>query len=292
MKYLKLGFSGAKLFHNTPKTKDIITDYTVEGGRRNREESFCFKEPLTVYQISNVIHTLFGERPVPSMKTVFFEKDSYLFNKARESHLKLTIFKKFNKNKNEHEFLKEKTRLKKAVWNSWNPGTYINWSIIKKYVGDVYDEFINIASKELGYRVDERPFNEVQEDFLILFKKPNEVKIFLEKNKMTTFMGYLAGKYTSSSVTSNEARSAITNVSGIEDVVVLSGEILIPVTDDDIERIKSFRGACTILDGGMVSIEGIIDANDISEETIKEYQLVGEISEEKIYYQKQITNEA
>ena len=81
-KYIKLSFRDAKLFPKNIKTKDFTSDLSVASknrlvlSRSKRCEGVNnnFKEPITVHQISNMLHTLIGERPVPSFRKVFYNK--------------------------------------------------------------------------------------------------------------------------------------------------------------------------------------------------------------------------
>ncbi len=53
------------------KTNDFIFDLN---GKRQRRDTLFYKEPVTVHQVSNVLHVLFGERPKPSIRELTFLK--------------------------------------------------------------------------------------------------------------------------------------------------------------------------------------------------------------------------
>ena len=53
------------------------------------------------------------------------------------------------------------------------------------------------------------------------------------------------------------------------------GKIYIPINEDDIEKIQNGPGTATILDGGLVRIEGILNEEDLPDDIGRK---VGEIS--------------
>jgi hypothetical protein len=65
----------------------------------------------------------------------------------------------------------------------------------------------------------------------------------------------------------------------------LDGEILIPVNDKDIERLREYSsGSCTILDGGLVEIDRVLDESSIRTRDLEDkYKKVSELSIEMEY---------
>ena len=140
-KYLELSFQNAGL---------IISD-------NGRNVSNRFVEPITIFQVSNVIHRLFGERPVPTFRQSNIPIIGYLFHKAAESYLK----------------------------------------------------------------IDNNIFNQ---------------ETFMKKN------------------------------GGVGYIIKFQGKIYVPITEYDIEKIKKGPGTATILDGGLVRIEGILNEEDLPDD--------------------------
>jgi hypothetical protein len=62
----------------------------------------------------------------------------------------------------------------------------------------------------------------------------------------------------------------------IDTKINLSGSIIVPVNDEDIEKIRNSKGCATLLDGGAVFIKGL--KNNVS---VEGYTKVGDISMEK-----------
>lgn len=145
-KYLELSFENAGL---------IVSD-------NGRNVSNRFVEPITIFQVSNVIHKLFGERPVPTFRQSNIPIIGYLYNKASESYLKIDNILDQNGN-----FIKE---------------------------------------------------------------------TFMKKNGGVGYISFLKGK------------------------------IFVPITEYDIEKIKKGPGTATILDGGLVRIEGILNEEDLPDD--------------------------
>jgi len=64
-KYLMLDFKNASLIRCHKGTKDKIIDPVGDQYKTDRSVDMEFVEPITVQQISNMLHVLFGERPKP-----------------------------------------------------------------------------------------------------------------------------------------------------------------------------------------------------------------------------------
>lgn len=274
-KYLVLKFYNAGLYRKNRNSKDKIFDL---GSTRERKDEFEFIEPITVHQISNMLHVLFGERPVPTHRYVPYSKVDYIFEKAKDSYL--NIHTQPHEIFGRTEYYAETVQLNKPFWNSWNPVSYMNWNRVKLLLEqELYDKFIGVTSEVLGYNVVEKTFNEVAAA-IKLTEDARLVELFSELNtsgKITLYRSIYAEGNEKSSINAN-ARTAITNLRGLDRVIRLSGQILVPVNNQDIERIKNGSGCVTLLDGGSVSIVGIKSANMLSPEG---FVKVGDISIEK-----------
>lgn len=271
-KYLILEFRNAGLFRKNRKTKDISFN---DGERIKRHEIPEFVEPITVQQISNMIHVLFGERPVPMNRTVFYEQKQYLVDKAKNSYIKITSLKDEN-----GKFIPEKIQLKKAVHNGWNPVAYMNWERVSKLLeSELYDKFITDVTKVLGIDCSKISFNKFKE--ILLNTDYNSVKhIFDELNKKgkKPLYDFIFGKDNELSSINKNGRTVLTVFKGIDDIYRLSGEILVPVSEEDIETLRKNKGFATLLDGGLVLIKGLIPKNQLE---VNNHILVGNISLEK-----------
>lgn len=295
--YLKLKFENATIFPKPEKGNKYLnqfknTDKSLKVGkfksediiRFDREDIPFYREYITINHISNVIHVLFGERPVPKNRTTIYSLIDKYFIKAQESYLRINTDKLDNDN-----YISEFIQTRKPFHDSWNPNLYINWLIIEKYLGDtLYNEFIVILKLyKIDYQIN---LSDSLENIRIIFKDNRDDVIIvdfidnLRKNKKTPMINYLildkTGKYLNQFSMSKEINSTVNN--GISKCVILSGDIIIPVDKKDIEIIKNNKGCATILDGGIVSISNIIYQHNFNENRLLEegYRRVSEISTE------------
>lgn len=200
-KYIKLSFTDAKLFPKNPKTKDIVTNVAVsssgklivEHSKRSKQKITSFKEPITVHQLSNMLHTLVGERPVPSFRKVFYKADKSIFNIANQSLLKITTPKqvKIVNGEEVETFISEMIRLDKSSWNSWSKPKTIQWFKVKKYLGEDFDKFIETINNDIGYDVLNEPFENLFNRFPKYDLQLDSTIKFLEEKKRTPIINIL-----------------------------------------------------------------------------------------------------
>ncbi len=285
MKYLVLDFQGAKLYSNY-KTKDFINSPWLYNGKAKRQEKLMFKEKITVFQISNVIHVLFGERPVPSLRPVLYQRNEKLFQKANQSFLKIL---------NDNLAFNEIGQSKKSHYGSWNTTVYLSWDKIKDLSEDNFNLLIDTLSKFLNINCLRFSFNEIVDKLRELLNAENEKrksnKDWLKEELVEKFDGtpedikditnlfkffksiglssikdYVVGGTDIASINKNK-RTFLTVLSGVAEYQTLNGQILVPVTDEEIEYLKKYsKGHATILDGGIVQISKIIDGSELSDE--------------------------
>ena len=288
-KYLELSFKNAGL---------IITDNKTNGGKQTKDKlpyslnydnsrnvSDRFVEPITIYQISNVIHKLFGERPVPTFRYSAIPINEYLFNKASESYLKIDNV--LDKNGN---FIKETFMINKGVHNAYSPTFIINWFKIKKmlfninYNNDAYVDFLSLIKDLYNETPQTISFNDLVDMIKNDVNNCNKVIKFFSDRKLKTFtyifknQGNSINKIPSIQRTINYGKDYIS---------IFKGNIYIPINEDDIEKIKNGPGTATILDGGLVKIEGILNEEDLPDD-IDMGRKVSEISTKQL---KDLENE-
>ena len=293
MKYLKVVFEDATLFRNNRSTKDVVL-LSRNGGTANRldTQNENYEEPITVFQVSNLIHVLFGERPVPTFRNVFYKPLEYYLNKASESYLFVETFNKYNKNKDCYIDNTETIQTKKSVWNSFTKSVDINWFVIKKYMcnkystSDLYGEFIKASNNLFGMNVEEMPFCELRKLYLSGEHDTTYILDMLSTNKKTGLSNYLrdpnktGGEITAHYI--NGTRRTYNN--GLDKVSVINGSMLIPMDESDMERLKIVSsGISTILDGGLIYIDGVYDDYELDE--LYKYKKVCEISLKKVKYE-------
>lgn len=258
-KFLILNFKNAGLMRKYKGTSDKIYDMFSIRDRENEPE---FEEPITYFQISNVLHVLFGERPVSSVRETLYSKNEYLFNKAKNSYLKIDSY--VNEKGN---FQTEIRHLNKPIKNSWNTQSFMNWERAKNLLGeDLFTKFVSTIEEVFKVSISNTSFNEIKVKVLNI--KDNRIdSVFdeiISKDKKY-FYNYFFGVGNQISDVNRNKNSLITNIRGIEKrFSKLEGQIIVPVSDEDIEKIRTNKGTATILDGGLVYIKDLVDSKYLS----------------------------
>jgi hypothetical protein len=286
-KYIKLTFRNAKLFVKNVRTKDFIMKVPVKKrGRlifkhaKRKNNGKNFREPITVHQISNALHTLISERPVPSFRKTFYSKDEHIFDLANRSYLRISSPKieKVTKDGTFESFIDEFILVKKSAWNSWKNFPVIHWFKIRKYMGNHFDEFVNRLNGVFGYDVTTEPFENLLNSYEKHGSKLDDTINWLLTIKKTPITVFLTQtKFDRSSITcsiSNGLGETIT--SGVDKVKILNGEILVPYDEYFVNRLT--KNATNILDGGLLKIIGIFDESELYD--IEGFVPVSEISDE------------
>jgi hypothetical protein len=259
-KCLTLKFRNAKLFRNDKKCPDYVSDIN---GIRKRTDEPQYVEPITVYQVANVLRVLFGERPIPSLRKVLFTGSEYYFDKANESLIRVDGHKRFNKSKQEFQYVTELLSTKKIVSNSYHSTPIITWSIVKRYIGDDNMEWFIAELSRLMIDPLGKTFNEVRD--ILLNSDYHILATGLKARMLSGLVEYIKNDKMSYQLTAKTETALIYN-NGIENIIVLSGEILVPVSDKDLERLSKSKGCSTILDGGLVWIDSIKSYNFVSDD--------------------------
>ena len=290
-KYLIVKFKNAGFFAGY-KTGDYVC---IGKQRIKRETMLRFKEPITKFQVTNLLHVLFGERPVPSFRKVFYGLNDHYVSMAEDSYVKIESYIKPATGKMPERYPWEAFTTRKAVSDSWNPIAIMYWEKLRRLLelkkeenpNMLYEEFVKIAKKLFKFNsTDDITFDQVCEKIRIL--KKDEPSLFNEfivpifkkfsQNMKTPAERYIIGESDKESVNKNKQTLALVNKS-VDQITRISGTILVPVTDADIEVLRSAPAWATLLDGGFVKIESISDENSISSEG---FTKVSEISIEKV----------
>lgn len=274
-KYLKLEFKNAGLFSIKGSSGDKSFNMGMSEGR-----SFEYVQPITTHQISNMLCVLFGERPKPIHRDTVYGSNDYLYEKASQSYLKIISYTDEN-----GKYYKQTMQTKKAILNSTSKDSTIYWLRVEKFLDDYYTTFIECMKEVFEFDVTTIKFTE----FIPLLRdKRNDSRIleqfdYMLKNGLTALYSYIfhddpSKKYSKDHINANP-KTRLTVTTGLDKITKLDGEILVPVSSVDIEKIKNNKGCATILDGGMVIIKRLIHEDYVS---TMGYTLVGDISQEKI----------
>ena len=158
-----------------------------------------------------------------------------------------------------------------------------------QYSFDEYKDFMEETQgkayvKSLGKKLYNMYLNTITSDYK---DKYREIFNFITGISKTALIMYFCNKKLSGSdITKNYTNGIVrTENNSKEKVNILDGYIYVPVNDDDLDILrKKSSGTCTILDGGLVSIEGIFEEYEINDTDLI---MVGDISTDKITYNKE-----
>jgi hypothetical protein len=275
--YLVLKFENAGWFSNDiskgnsfKKSRPPEDYYKDNGVLKARSEIKKFVEPITAQQISNMIHVLFGERPKPMNRHTFYDKKDYLYQKALDSYLIINQYKNDN-----GLYFSEKIKTKKSHPKPWsNP--FLTWEIFEKYLTkENFDKFVSLLNDE--YKLDYKKVTYISVRKQIMSYCANEkfIEFFndMRKLKKSAFERVIrdpkefSGKMAPSNselTRHKESDLYYTVFSGVDNIVRLSGKIMVPVSKEDIEILRKNKGCATLLDGGVVTIEELVGINRVS----------------------------
>jgi len=224
-----------------------------------------------------------GERPKPSLRHSFITQNDEIFNMVKDGYLKIDTIQCFNKNKKTYFYPKESFTIRKSVYNSYsNSHLLVHWERIKNLLenDDLFDQFVQILIDVFDENIIKDTFenviNQVRENYL------NDIRIIsfcnvLLKKKKTSLVNYIN---TGKGAFNQDQRTLITTNFGIDNITRLSGEIIIPVNDSDLEKIRKNKGFANLLDGGFVWINKVVDEDNMYESTLEKFKLISELSTE------------
>ena len=254
--FLILEFRNAGLFRKDPRkrSKDKMFDMGVRSDRYLAQE---YVEPITVNQMSNVLHVLMGERPKPSLRYTPYDRVERIYNIALESYIKIDSAKN-----SFGEYYAETVQLKKAVGNSWNPQVQVSWLRLQRYLGDeFYTQFIKVIVSVFKVVIEDVTTLEIRELCLnTIDKRLDKIFELAIEQKLTPLSDYFRSKIMVSTINATR-KTPVTVVTCIDKIIRLNGQLIVPVSDEDIQIIRNNKGCATILDGGIVYIKGLKSAN-------------------------------
>lgn len=283
--YLSLAFRNAKLIRTHSSTKDRISVFGNISRVRDLTNNPNFKEPITRYQISNMLHVLFGERPVNTLRGSNYSSQEWINDLAMDSYIK---YSNIHSVVNEYGrvFTKETVQINKSAYNSYARYN-INWEVIKNYTDGHFGWVLKEISIATGIPNPRKvPFD------IVLEKLRNEI----DTPPVITLLTKIKGTFGIAGLSSyiekpadrgigiikkdinNNGRGTSKGVNrSYDSAEFFSGEIIVPLTIDQVKIIKeNYNGSATILDGGVININHI--TNDVQ---LEGFTKVSDISTEK-----------
>ena len=273
MKCLVLTFQNAGLF-NPKWSKDKVCD---ANGVHDRNTFAIIDVPvgtLSLRHISNVLHVLMGERPVASIRATHLKPIKEIFDLARGAHVKIdTVL-------NGDKYWRETKNVRKSIAGSWNTAAHtiklrgidkpikavvVTWDKLIIYLGsELFEKFKDFAIRQYG----ENALKERAEDVISMLSNINNPEkehiISLCENAAKTPLAHLLRGNTEAAAF-NQASDVLirrTVLKGVETISRIDGKIFIPIDEQSLERISTGPGSATLLEGGVVTIEGVEDMSD------------------------------
>lgn len=294
--FLFLEFIDAGFFPYPSKSKDFIFDLN---GKRKRVDGYHFDEPITVYQISNVLHVLGGERPVPTLRKTVLSVIPEIYKMAYNGYLQITTPKFEIGKTGKFKYPTETKTMRKSVYNSFSKSaSLINWERIKRLLeDDLYIKFLTLLKDLFKVEVVKKYTAEEAMELLrnnnfIDDKRVVDFIELLRKNGKQPMIDFIYGQQKVSQnmllkkpdavgakpTFNGNSRTLITTPLGIDKITRLRGKIIIPINDWYLSKVRENKGFATILDGGLVWIDKLISADDMSDRMIEDFIKISDIS--------------
>jgi hypothetical protein len=271
---LVLKFRDATVFLESRYSADKIFDGKDRIKRKVGPLISVPEGTLDVRHVSNMLHVLMGERPVPTFRCSQAKRDESVHELARGARVSI-----------EKTGEPELKTVRKAVDNAWNTtalhyhldgktvvvkGGLLYHDRLERILGrPLYQDFLQVL-QEVGGKA-EMPV-QAGIEFLNAHNAEPPVIAFVARCKAEscTSIANLIGKGLEAKRNSisfhqgSKLLNALVVNKGIEKVRRISGTIYIPLDSPEMEtRLRNGSGVATLLEGGLVHIVGVGEWSDI-----------------------------
>jgi hypothetical protein len=289
MKSLVIKIKDASIFKppSVSRSQDKVLDiggkdnYKSRYNKRTKECTPYVSIPagqLSIKHVSNLLRVLWGERPVPSMRAISkeFIGDLYFDTLAKETRVEVStpIFDDKKGYSHDKPYYPEETAtIRKSIGDSYQTATRTyfldgkNVQIkggllysdrLRYYIGEeLYREFIDLVDK-----YGDSPTIQGKLELLNVNKDKNDVIKFCKKckNENRTSISNIILNSGIDSITfhtysSKHPLTCLMTCGGVDIKENFSCNIYVPVSDDDLRRVKSGPGVATFLEGGIATVE-------------------------------------
>jgi len=267
-------FKNARIFGDPRRSSDKMISGRMKIDRSIAPRINIPEGSLDTRHVSNLLHVLAGERPVPTLRKSCMQKDQQIYDLAKESLVKV----------DEVSGGETKT-IRKAVKDSWNTvllwyhlngkdvkikGGLIYHDRMRRYLGDdLYERFMRVLKEISGCSDPRRDFSAHKAiEYLNAHNQDKRVVSLIAQCRAlhrTSFANLLEpnGNIGSIDIHQGKSDSKINTLvvnCGIEEVKIISGTIFVPINSMAIlDRFKNGGGVATFLEGGFAYIEGVDD---------------------------------
>jgi hypothetical protein len=272
-KALIVRFKNARIFSDPRRSSDKMISGRAKIDRRVAPRINIPEGTLDTRHVSNLLHVLAGERPVPTLRASCMQRDREIYDLARESLVKV------------EEVGRDETKtVRKAVKDSWNTvtlwyhlngknerikGGLIYHDRLRRYLGnDLYGRFMEVLEGVSGCDDPRRDFS-AHEAIEYLNAHCHDRRVvslvaLCRSHQRSAIANLLepGGNVKSIDIhqgTGSKINTLVVN-SGVEKVRTISGTVYVPIDSDAaLERFKGGGGVATFLEGGFAYIEGVDD---------------------------------
>jgi hypothetical protein len=274
-KVLLIKFASAGIFPDTRRSLDKMYDLD---GKTKRAESPRMLVPfkkLDWRHVSNVLHVLMGERPVPTIRKTLLQPDISIQEAAKKARVVIDT----PCNERGYEGVETMTGRKSAkdarqtarisYFLGGRPvqikGGLRYWTRLERMLGEALLNDLVRTVQTITHQRDATRSISAHRAIEILhdhYDSP-EVRAFCNnciRAKRTALVNIIDPKGNTESIAFHTGvGSELNNMvnSGPENIVRISGTIFVPLDEELIRRLSQGCGAATILEGGLAYIEGI-----------------------------------
>lgn len=276
-KALLIKFTNAGIFPETRWSSDKMYDLD---GKTKRKDAPVMQIPPRKFDwrhVSNVLHVLMGERPVPTIRKTLLKPDISIQEAAKKARV---IIDTPCDERGRYES-REMMTARKTVEDAWQTskiayffggvpfqikGGLLYWARLERLLGEaLLNNFIDMVQSITRERNVTRNISahraiEILHDNYDL----SQVQYFCQKclkAQRTSLVNIINPKANKESITFHTGVGSKLNIqmvnSGPENINKISGTIFVPLNDELLARLSNGCGTATILEGGLAYIEGI-----------------------------------
>jgi hypothetical protein len=241
---------------------------------------------LSYQHVANLLRVLWGQRPVPTLREVrtdVLKGDPYFEALAKKVRVKIeTPVLPVDKGHKESYYPEETATIRKSIGDSWQTATqsYLLDGAYKQVKGgllypdrlrrslngDLYDQFCSIVKEYGGAGTVQKSI-----ELLNVHKEDARVIAFCEacRDNGGTSLSNIIMNQVEKGISTHASPAKPLNLlmaSGtIQTIEKFNAIMYVPVTDEDLEKIKEGTGVATYLEGGLATVEGVEDWSEILE---------------------------
>jgi hypothetical protein len=276
-KALLIKFINAGIFPDPRWSSDKMYDLDEKTKRKDAPVMQIPAGKFDWRHVSNVLHVLMGERPVPTIRKTLLKPDLSIQEVAKEARV---IVDTPCDDRGRYEG-REMMTARKTVKDSWQTskiayflggtpvqikGGLLYWARLERLLGEaLLNDFIDTVKSITGEKNVTRNISahraiEILHDNYDL----SQVQVFCGKCIQTqrkTLVNIINPKGNKDSISHHRGTGSKLNIqmvnSGPENINKISGTIFVPLNDELLCRLSKGCGTATILEGGLAYIEGI-----------------------------------